>query len=1138
MPTRLKDTLLLVGGEQSVRAELSEIFSSSYNLLEAENAPQAEMLLEQNADCIVLILADIPLGDDDGLSRIITAAGSNENRIPVIAFSDSASAEESAFRLGAEDVISKPFSHLSVQRRVQVIIDLHIQKWTIAKVTAEQSETIRNANQVVMDTLSTIVEHRSTESGNHVLRIRRFTKILLEEVAKNCPEYGLDEITIDTITSASALHDIGKISIPDAILNKPGALTSEEYEIMKTHTTVGSEIVEQLAGMGEEMYLRYAYNISLYHHERWDGKGYPKGLAGNAIPICAQVVGLADAFDALTTPRVYKPAYDYSVAINMILNGECGLFSYQLLECFKNVRDRFVVLAREYADGHSPKSDAIRVALPTPGEASQSRDSLQTIRAKYQAILHYTEDTVLEFDIDAGVYHVVYNPNPEIDIVVAEDGSSKDMFARMRGLHYHPDDSATLDEIERFIRNDLFTGDIRRRSFPLRLYSHISGKYVDYRMTLLRIGNAASERRYFTSVWHKVRGEAASSGENAQAEVGLHTAPALYGLVSTAIRCRCDSVFSVDAGISDLGRLVGRTPQEIADSFGGSFVALIDPRDREGFAAAAAAAMSSNCVFEHEFRMLHGARGSFWALAKGRVHLEPDGREFFYLAIRDNSTAKELTQQLTADIERNSIIIDQTGGIVFDWDMSTDTMYCSPKWAEHFGYDPVSKNYGAQMGIATHFHPAELPRVRELIEKIQSGDESAMSVDVRIANAHGKYLWTKITAASMRGEDGELSRIVGVLQDIDELKRATLVLEERAQLDSLTKLLNKESAQEFAADYLSEMADDELAALLVVDLDNFKAVNDSYGHLYGDVVLTNTANALRRLFRTGDVIGRIGGDEFLIVMKDIPSEEMVTKRCELILETLRPVLSGLAPELNVSCSIGAAIAPMHGTNYAELFENADEALYASKGKGKNCYSIFSSEQVYATALERSSATTRIDSDDPLAVTSESFERVVFRALYSSSNIERTIQKMLGVVGAQFNVSRVYIFENNADNTACSNTFEWCNEGITSEKESLQNVSYIDDIPGWMDVYDENGVFYCENVKTLAPNVRAIVEPQGIKSMLQYAIRDKGVFRGYVGFDECSFNRVWTKEQMQRLEFLSEALAVFLLRYRSDSETNA
>jgi putative two-component system response regulator len=361
MQSKLRDTLLLVGDANSGRTELRSVFENTYNILEAEDTEQAVMLLGQNSSCIAAVYADIPIADGAGLRSIVLACHTQScDDVPVIVFispTDNNDLEEYAFLLGASDVITKPYTTLAVQRRTQKLMDLYQRKWELEKLVEAQNDTIRSTNQSMVDTLSTMIEYRSTDSGNHVLRIRRFTRILLEEVSQCCPEYKLTPAIISTISSAAALHDIGKIDIPDAILNKPGPLTDSEFDVIKGHTTVGSEIITHLCGMNDTQFLRYAYNIALYHHERWDGKGYPCGLKGDDIPICAQVVGLADAFDALTTKRVYKPALPYAKSINMILNGECGVFSPKLIECFNHVHKDFTDLARKYADGYSPRSD-------------------------------------------------------------------------------------------------------------------------------------------------------------------------------------------------------------------------------------------------------------------------------------------------------------------------------------------------------------------------------------------------------------------------------------------------------------------------------------------------------------------------------------------------------------------------------------------------------------------------------------------------------------------------------------------------------------------------------------------------------------------------------------------------------------
>ena len=1129
MISRLKDTLLLVGDANSDRPTLREIFKSTYNLLEAENVPQANLLLGQNSSCIAAVLADISLSDGDAVRSVAQAClAGTEDEIPfllIVGKSRSGAQEELAFTLGATDVITRPYTQTALQRRIQVLVDFFVQKWHLQKLVDDQNKAIRSTNQVMLDALSAIIEHRSTESGNHVLRIRRFTKILLEDVARSFPEYNLTENAIDIIAGAAALHDIGKISIPDAILNKPGKLTAEEFEIMKTHTTVGGELIQNLSGMGDTEYLRYAYNIALYHHERWDGHGYPCGLAGDEIPICAQVVSVADVFDALTTPRVYKEAFPYEQAVNMILNNECGKFSPKVLECFKHVRSQFVELALQYADGYSPKDDAITMPLPGPNWKTTPLNTTQLSLVKYQALLHYLNDTVTELDLDNGVFHVVYNPNPDLDSIVSGTAFS-DVTDLLSHANLHPDDVGIVDEVRTLLTEDFFHLNLRRKAYPCRIFSSALGNWQHYELVFLRL-NTGNDAHRIIMIWHRL--DHALPEHTSLLQSALHSSPALHGLVSTALRCHSDGELTFDAGAKDLYHLTGYTEDEIKQIFDNKLLNMVSPKDRETFANAVQEHLKQGGRTEYEFRILRKNDEPLWVLVKSRVYIEADGQEYFYHAIRDNARVKSVEHELKTAIERNQIIVDQSGGIVFEWDLLSDTMYCSPKWEQHFGYPPASQNYGAQMGIATHFHPDDLPLVRNAIDQIKSHLDS-ITIDVRVADSNAKYLWTRIAATAYLNENGQLTRIVGILQDIDALKQAELALKERAERDSLTKLLNKASTQQLVTEYLTERDEQAKAAILILDLDNFKSVNDNYGHLYGDSVLSQVGAGLKRLFRSHDIIGRIGGDEFLILMRDIPNEELVHSRCELLLDTFRDLLEQTSPGLNVSCSIGAALIPAHGIGYSDLFRRADEALYLSKSAGKNTYTIYN-PKTSADSLDNIRVPTRIDSEEQPGMADSSFVRFVFKRLYESRNIIDTINNLLAYVGGQLNVSRVYIFENNEDNTTCSNTFEWCNNGITPEINNLQDVSYITDVPGWPNVFDERGIFYCTDISSLAPHFRAILEPQGIKSMLQCSIMEDGVFRGYVGFDECSVHRLWTQEQIDLLQFLAEVMSMFLLKKR-------
>lgn len=355
-----RDTILVVDDVEMNRTILCTLFEKNYNLLEAENGEQAMQLLEKYHSRIAIVLLDLNMPVKNGYEVLedMKAQGMLST-VPVIVITVESSSESEikAFDLGASDIMMKPFELHVVERRVQNVIELNLHKLYQDELIEEQANKLRESQTVMVDALASIIESRSLETGQHVQRIRLFTKVLLEDVSVNYPEYDIDERRIELISSAAALHDIGKISIPDSILNKPGKLTAEEFEIMKSHTVKGCEMLATLKRIGDKEYLHYAYNICRHHHERFDGKGYPDHLVGDAIPICAQIAGIADCYDALTMDRVYRKAIDPDKATHMILNGECGTFSPKLLQRFEAVSDTFAQLSREYRDGIAPEED-------------------------------------------------------------------------------------------------------------------------------------------------------------------------------------------------------------------------------------------------------------------------------------------------------------------------------------------------------------------------------------------------------------------------------------------------------------------------------------------------------------------------------------------------------------------------------------------------------------------------------------------------------------------------------------------------------------------------------------------------------------------------------------------------------------
>ncbi|MGG6492619.1 UNVERIFIED_CONTAM: diguanylate cyclase [Bacteroidetes bacterium 56_B9] len=330
-----KEKILIADDSAMNRAILTEMLGDGYEILEAENGRQAVAILQSTTD-IDLLLLDIMMPEMDGFEVL---AMMNKyhwiDEVPVIMISaeNASSYVERAYDLGATDYISRPFDMAVVRRRVINTLMLYAKQKRLVRLVAEQVYEKEKSNSTMINILSHIVEFRNGESGMHVLHIQTATDILLHTLVQKTDKYHLTAADISLISTASALHDIGKINIPESILNKPGRLTKEEFEVMKTHTTIGSEILEKLPFQQESDLVKTAYAICRWHHERWDGRGYPDGLKGEQIPIAAQVVSMADVYDALTSERCYKKAFDHDTAVKMILNGECGQFNPLLLEC-------------------------------------------------------------------------------------------------------------------------------------------------------------------------------------------------------------------------------------------------------------------------------------------------------------------------------------------------------------------------------------------------------------------------------------------------------------------------------------------------------------------------------------------------------------------------------------------------------------------------------------------------------------------------------------------------------------------------------------------------------------------------------------------------------------------------------------
>ena len=389
------------------RAILSDMLDGEYDILEAENGKEGVAMLQQHSQEISLVLLDIVMPEMDGFG-VLSMMNKNHwiEDIPVIMISAERGSShiERAFELGITDFISRPFDGLIVHRRVVNTILLYAKQKKLTAMVAEQIFEKEHRSSLMIDILSHIVEFRNGESGMHVRHVHTLTETMLQTLVQKTDRYHISPTDISVISTASALHDIGKIAIPEEILNKPGRFTPEEFAVMKTHSTVGADMLEALPYYQDEPLVRAAYQICRWHHERWDGRGYPDGLKGDDIPISAQIVALADVYDALTSVRVYKPAYTHEQAVAMILNGECGQFNPLLMECLRDCADDIQAELSSDSVQERSRRELQNVAreLHKHEELTASERTLELLeheRMKYSFFASLTQEIQFEYTV-------------------------------------------------------------------------------------------------------------------------------------------------------------------------------------------------------------------------------------------------------------------------------------------------------------------------------------------------------------------------------------------------------------------------------------------------------------------------------------------------------------------------------------------------------------------------------------------------------------------------------------------------------------------------------------------------------------------------------------------------------------------
>ncbi len=669
--------LLIVDDVEHNRAILRDMFRERFDSLEAGDAPEALNLFERNKERIALVFLDINLPGTDGFQmlREMHARGYLPG-VPVMMIASGLSPEKAAaaLRLGVSDFVEQPFNAEIVKRRALRLAECERERVSVEALVEARTHEIRRANRYAIEALSTIVEFRSGETAQHTRRISLATRFLCQALSKHYVDYNLTDTMIDDIVCASALHDVGMIAVPESILNKPGRLSDEEFEIMKRHTLYGAQVIERISATGGERFFAYCRDICLGHHERWDGNGYPGGIAGDEIPIWAQIVALADVYEALTSERVYKPPFTHEQALGMIEAGDCGAFSPKLL--------------------------------------------------------------------------------------------------------------ATLNLIEARLKSAL--------------------------------------------------DEMAQYGDSAQGDV----------------------------------------PDEPAEQ--------LSPRALK--------------LLEHER-------------------------------------------------EQYKTYASLSGEVLIDFDCEKDALTFSGRFSDHFDGETVVEAALRGEGVSRYLYPGDRETLESAI-RAASAEAPTIKIDLRLLTKRGWYEWYEAVIRTLWSVETpyRCTRALGKLTNIDQAVRETCRLREQATRDVLTGLLNRVETERCIKQRLME-GDEVAGALLYIDIDDFKEINDSRGHGYGDDVLRKIGQAVHANIRETDIAGRIGGDEFVVYLDRVRSDEGIIGNVERLISVMRQGFSIRSERMPVSVSVGVARFPQDGSRYETLLEKADQAMYSAKYSGKGSYVFYAPNQI-------------------------------------------------------------------------------------------------------------------------------------------------------------------------------------------------
>ena len=810
--------LLIADDSELNRAILVNMLEHDYEIIEATNGREAVAALRSYEGEIGALLLDLLMPEMNGF-EVLDVMNQNHwiENIPTIIISteNSTASIDRAFRLGVSDYISRPFIPSVVRQRIINTILLHTKKQQLLGMVSEQFDQQEKNNAVLVSILGYAVEYRSGESGSHMSNVSHITELLLKRLLEKTDEYPIAHDDIETICTAAGLHDIGKLLIPEEILTKPSTLTPEEFDVIKRHPLLGANMITALPLYQDERLVKYAIEICHWHHERWDGRGYPDRLQGNEIPIAAQVVSVADVYDALVSKRCYKEAFGQEKALQMIHNGECGTFNPILLECLDEIAptlQKEAELPPSLAQAQYTAQRAIEDLYQGRNlTAARMTQELENVYTKQSFFIDLSHELRFEYTTQPpamNIYHALAEQTGLPRMIV--DPLNDPQFQAVAGTKLIQQISDQLRDLT-----------VDEQYIELETQLVLKGVLCWCKLALL-ITWSNTEPGLCKSITGKVENINDRYDRLAQYQRDLHV-PA--GDSSSSQLCE-----------DNIMRITGDQLPMVFQRYRNLFqtVRLVDP---------------AICM---------------------QISVDSD----------------------ITKLERRS--------------------HCYSAWQKVKRCDRCI----SQEAVRTH---KPVSKVEAIGSEVYYVIASCIEVD---GEAYALECVNPIYFSDTLRGNGE-----------ENVINQLLIRNRQVYMDSTTKVFNRRYYDDRLRDLVGEFA------FAMLDIDNFKEINDQFGHMVGDTALYQITQVIRASIRSRDELVRYGGDEFFLLFHNLP-RHVLKDRLQLIVTAVSELRLPECPELRITLSIGGAYS--HG-KIASIIHEADYALYQAK-KQKNCVVVYQNEE--------------------------------------------------------------------------------------------------------------------------------------------------------------------------------------------------